>query len=165
VAVDTGHSNAIPTITVSDADETSKEEHAQTTPEETTPSTLISPGELPAGLAPAIPDWYKVGWRQVGGIDADPITAGVHKDRSVLDMFLNEQFYGYWYYNAAIVIFVRRWVYFALKRLLTLSISTGCICISLPYPLWLWLGMAVHYPRLLQHLLRYVNGACAAQST
>lgn len=93
---------------MSDADATSKEEHAQTTPEETTRSTPISPGDLPAGPAPAIPDWYKVGWRQVGGIDADPIIAGEHKDRSVLDMFLSEQFYGYWYYNAAVIIFVRR---------------------------------------------------------
>lgn len=103
VALDTGHSNAIPTITVSDADATSKEEHAQ---EVVTQNTPISPGELPEGLAPAIPDWYKVGWRQVGGIDADPPTAGEHKDKLVLDMFLGEQFYGTWYHNAAIIVFV-----------------------------------------------------------
>jgi Ca2+-dependent lipid-binding protein len=87
---------------VSDADETSKEEHAQAPPD----GTPVTPGALPTTLAPAIPDWYKVGWRQVGGIDADPPATGEQKDRSVLDMFLGEQFYGHWYYNAGIVIFV-----------------------------------------------------------
>ena len=89
---------------MSDADATSEEEHAHTPDVDATPS--ISPGELPAGPAPAIPEWYKVGWRQVGGIDADPLTAGEQKDRTVLDMFLGEQFYGYWYYNAGIIFFV-----------------------------------------------------------
>lgn len=79
-------------------------EHEQQADGDDTPVPI---GGLPAGLAPAIPDWYKVGWRQVGGIDAEPLTEGEQKDRGVLEEFLGEQFYGDWYYNAALVIFVR----------------------------------------------------------
>jgi Ca2+-dependent lipid-binding protein len=106
--LDTGHSDVIPTITVSDADEVSKEAHAQEAQAAPTviDSTPTSPGELPDGAAPAIPNWYKVGWREVGGIDVDPLTAGEQKDRTVLDMFLDEQFYGHWYHNTAIIVFV-----------------------------------------------------------
>lgn len=64
------------------------------------------PGELPAHLAPVIPDWYKVGWRQMSGIDNEPIPEGEEKDKGILDMFLSEQFYGSWYHNAAVIIFV-----------------------------------------------------------
>jgi hypothetical protein len=64
------------------------------------------PGALPEGVAPAIPDWYRVGWRQASGIDDAPLAEGEEKDKGVLDLFLSEQFYGSWYHNAAIIIFV-----------------------------------------------------------
>ena len=91
---------------MSDADEASKEEQVQEEAQAPPNGISIIPGDLPATLAPAIPDWYKVGWRQVGGIDIDPLMPGEQKDRTVLDMFLGDQFYGRWYYNAGIIIFV-----------------------------------------------------------
>ena len=100
IALSTGDSDVVPTITVSDADVTSKMEHEQ---HDDTPTPV---GAMPAGVAPAIPDWYKVGWRQVGGIDTEPIAAGEAKDLSVLQIFLGEQFYGEWYWNAALIVFV-----------------------------------------------------------
>ncbi|KAJ6575507.1 C2 domain-containing protein [Mycena sp. CBHHK59/15] len=55
--------------------------------------------------APAIPNWYRVGWRQASGIDDVPLTEGEEKDKGVLDMFLGEQFYGTWYHNASLIVF------------------------------------------------------------
>lgn len=103
VALDTGNSTVVPTITVSDADAPSKAEHAAD-PVDDTPTPV---GGMPTGPAPAIPDWYKVGWRQVSGIDAAPLSEGEEKDKGVLDLFLAEQFYGDWYHSAALIIFVR----------------------------------------------------------
>lgn len=53
-----------------------------------------------------IPDWYKVGWRAVGGIDS-PELQGDIKDATILSTFLKEQYYGDWYHNAGLVFFVR----------------------------------------------------------
>ena len=64
------------------------------------------PGGLPDGLASAIPSWYTVGWRQMSGIDKPPLTEGEEKDKGILDAFLAEQFYGSWYHNAALIVFV-----------------------------------------------------------
>ena len=61
---------------------------------------------MPAGPAPEIPDWYKLGWRDVSGIDRPALQEGEEKDKAVLDLFLSEQFYGEWYHNAALVIVV-----------------------------------------------------------
>lgn len=63
------------------------------------------PGAMPIAQASQIPDWYKVGWRQVGGIDKAP-AEGEAIDEGVLDAFLADQYYGAWYHNAAIIIFV-----------------------------------------------------------
>ena len=60
---------------------------------------------MPAVSAPEIPDWYRIGWREVSGIDA-PVTEGPAKDKLILDAFLKEQFYGEWYHSAAVIIFV-----------------------------------------------------------
>jgi hypothetical protein len=65
------------------------------------------PGAIPAKAAAAIPDWYKVGWRQMSGIDKPPLPEGEERDNGVLDLFLSEQYYGAWYHNAGIIIFVR----------------------------------------------------------
>ena len=66
----------------------------------------VAPGAFPAKAAPTIPEWYKVGWRQTVGIDKPPLPEGEEKDNGVLHMFLAEQYYGEWYHNAAIIIFV-----------------------------------------------------------
>lgn len=100
--IDTSKSNVVPTITVSDAD-TAPKALDKPAPVAAPP---ILPGDLPAAAVPVIPDWYKVGWRQVGGID-DPIPLGDVKEKGILDAFLSEQFYGDWYHSAALIVFVR----------------------------------------------------------
>ena len=127
----------MPTITVSDADVTSKIEHEQ---RDDTPAPV---GAMPAGVAPAIPDWYKVGWRQVGGIDTEPLAAGEAKDLSVLQIFLGEQFYGEWYWNAALIVFVS----FIFSSFCTyLKLYSGRLCVAFHYSVWIWLGMVVCSP-------------------
>jgi hypothetical protein len=89
----------VPTITISDADKAAVEEvHDPLTAPQ-------PPGGMPAGPAGAIPDWYKVGWKAVGGLDAQA-PEGEDKDKLLLEAFLSEQYYGQWYHNAAIVVFV-----------------------------------------------------------
>ena len=95
VAISSGQTPALPpTITVTDADT-----------EADIPSSSELPGTLPEEAAPAIPDWFKIGWRAVGGIDNAPLTEGLQKDKALLEMFINEQYYGAWYHNAAIIFF------------------------------------------------------------
>ncbi|KAF9535478.1 C2 domain-containing protein [Crepidotus variabilis] len=103
----------VPTIVIQDLGNGEKgvkpsDEHVK----ETTPPPVEDdgagqegvPGALPGKEAYVIPDWYKVGWRQVSGIDEAPVE-GEAKDKTVLEMFLSEQFYGEWYYNAGIIVF------------------------------------------------------------
>ena len=66
----------------------------------------VVPGTFPAKPDPTIPEWYTVGWRQAVGIDKPPLPEGEEKEYYVLHMFLTEQYYGEWYHNAAIIIFV-----------------------------------------------------------
>ncbi|KAF9458350.1 C2 domain-containing protein [Collybia nuda] len=107
VQIDAGGPNIIPTISIQDTDG----EHklvASDTPQsvqEVQQDSQAIPGALSDTVAPAIPDWYKVGWRQAAGIDNAPLAEGEEKDKGVLDLFLSEQFYGSWYHNAAIIIF------------------------------------------------------------
>lgn len=61
---------------------------------------------MPSAPAPQIPDWYKVGWRAVSGID-EPVNENEAKDRTILETFVSEQYYGDWYHNAGIILFVR----------------------------------------------------------
>lgn len=68
------------------------------------------PGQLPALAAPLLPDWYKIGWRAVSGID-DQAPEGEERDRGILSAFIAEQYYGDWYHNAAIIVLVRQMLY------------------------------------------------------
>lgn len=99
VALDTGHSTVVPTITVEDVDKLAQAQEPPTAHDPPMP-----PGAMPAGPVPPIPDWYKIGWREVGGIDQPTLSAGEVKDKTVLDTFLKEQFYGDWYHNAALIV-------------------------------------------------------------
>ncbi|KAG7099557.1 hypothetical protein E1B28_001390 [Marasmius oreades] len=103
VAIDRGGAtDVVPTITVEDADSSSKKLKVDgniVSPEPT------FPGGLPATVAPTIPDWYVVGWRQASGVDKPPVSEGEEQHKAVLDLFLSEQFYGHWYHNAAIIVF------------------------------------------------------------
>ncbi|KAG1783596.1 C2 domain-containing protein [Suillus placidus] len=94
---------SVPTITIENADEATNEEQQKLG--SVTPSAPAVPGEYPSGLAPAIPDWYKVGWRAVANIDAPPLEEGEETDNHILQLFLAEQYYGQWYHNAALIFF------------------------------------------------------------
>ena len=61
---------------------------------------------MPTAPAPEIPDWYKLGWRDVSGIDRQVTLQGEEKDKELLSLFLTEQFYGEWYHNAAMIVAV-----------------------------------------------------------
>lgn len=63
------------------------------------------PGTFPTKPVPTIPEWYTVGWRQACGIDKPPLSED-EKDHNILHTFIGEQFYGAWYHNAGIIIFV-----------------------------------------------------------
>jgi hypothetical protein len=98
LAVDTGNSDVIPTITVHGV-----EAH----PDDV--ATTVQPANTPGSFDAqpyVIPDWYKVGWRAVGGLDS-PQLEGDAKDSAILSTFLKEQYYGDWYHNAGLVFFVR----------------------------------------------------------
>ncbi|CDO75883.1 hypothetical protein BN946_scf184672.g16 [Trametes cinnabarina] len=122
LSVDTGKSipSILPTITIEDVDRNrpihgngdgqplEKSPASPTTPawpaSPTTPKDPEAPGAMPDGPAPAIPDWYKLGWRDVAGIDDPALAEGEEKDKEVLALFLKEQFYGEWYHNAALIV-------------------------------------------------------------
>ena len=105
MAVDSGKTPAIPpTITITDA-ETEKSEKPTGPSSTTDPTGKIMPGEIPSSIAAEIPQWFKAGWREVGGIDVTATTEE-EQDKGLLDAFLSEQWYGAWYHNAAIIFFV-----------------------------------------------------------
>jgi hypothetical protein len=96
----------MPTITIQDHDVKKPMVVAEHSSQPVDNSSVV-PGALPTGPAPAIPDWFKVGWRSISGIDKPPLAEGEERDKGVLEMFLSEQFYGAWYHNAALIVFVR----------------------------------------------------------
>ncbi|KAF5375164.1 hypothetical protein D9758_000478 [Tetrapyrgos nigripes] len=102
VQIDRGHSSVIPTISVQDVDSDKPGPQSEESSPVVEDDTPTPPGDVSSSPAPAIPDWYKIGWRQVSGIDAPE---GEEKDRNILDQFLSEQYYGSWYHNAGIIIF------------------------------------------------------------
>jgi len=101
-------STAVPTITIDDADTADKGPAGTALPKTDIPTI---PGAMPDQPLPTIPDWFRVGWRQVSGVD-DELSEEL-KERAVLDSFLSDQFYGSWYHNAAVIVFVS-FPYFAM---------------------------------------------------
>jgi len=95
LSVDTGSDGPIPTITIEDADKEG--------PKDAPPV----PGQLPASKAPVIPDWYKVGWRAFTDLDK-PSEEDDQRQLRLMNTWISEQYYGQWYYNAAVIIFVCR---------------------------------------------------------
>ena len=87
------------------ADELERDEGGGTNQTPTDNGQVI-PGAIPDGLAATIPDWYRVGWRAVGGIDNHPATERDEIDKNILAGFIKEQYYGQWYHNAGIIFFV-----------------------------------------------------------
>ncbi|KAK0233307.1 C2 domain-containing protein [Armillaria fumosa] len=106
VPIDRGNSAVVPTITVHDADAASENPKVQAeSVEQVDEDASVPPGALPTAAAPSIPDWYRVGWRQVSGIDQPPPHEGEEKDKAVLETFFTDQYYGSWYHNAGIIVF------------------------------------------------------------
>ncbi|KAL4069403.1 C2 domain-containing protein [Scleroderma citrinum] len=101
VPVDTGNKGIVPTITVDDVDEPTDKDVKKPAQ---SPSEPSAPGGYPSGPAPEIPDWYKVGWRAVAGVDVPQPHDEHARDKAVLGHFLSDQFYGDWYHNAGIMI-------------------------------------------------------------
>ncbi|KAH0838563.1 C2 domain-containing protein [Lanmaoa asiatica] len=99
VSVGTANGRVLPAINVHNAEKATKEDLEY--------PTLLppTPGGYPSGLAPVVPDWYKVGWRAAANIDAPPPEDDEEKDKSILELFLSEQFYGAWYHNATLIFF------------------------------------------------------------
>lgn len=94
-----------PTITVQDMDKLA-EETAKAAPDPGDLNGRVMPGTLPTGAAPAIPDWYRVGWRAVGAIDAPP-PGDDERDTNAIALFLSDMYYGQFYHNAGVIFFVR----------------------------------------------------------
>lgn len=152
VALDVGKAPAAaPTITVSDADN----DPSITSPNSAQALNGQPPGALPAGPAPVIPDWYKVGWRAVGGVDEPALTEGELKDKAVLDQFLSEQFYGAWYHNAAIIFFVSLSCTIAFVKLSFKYHLAGGHCDTFPHPLSFRMGMAFPRARRMCNILHH----------
>jgi hypothetical protein len=96
LAVDPGSQGLIPTITIEDVDKEGPEGVKDAPP---------IPGQLPASKAPLIPDWYKVGWRAFTDLDK-PLEDDDQRQLRLMNSWISEQYYGQWYYNAAVIIFV-----------------------------------------------------------
>ncbi len=93
LAVDPGSGGSIPTITIEDVDK----EGPRDAP--------LVPGQQPAAKVPTIPDWYKVGWRAFTDLDQPPEVDDQRQLR-LMNAWISEQYYGQWYYNAGVIIFV-----------------------------------------------------------
>ncbi|KIY50784.1 tricalbin [Fistulina hepatica ATCC 64428] len=117
ILIDTGASQVIPTITVEDLDKEAahpNDDAKEATPpaqvehethaSETDEDTADIPGAIPAAPAPTIPHWYKVGWRQMSGID-NPPPDEEGRLKTLMERFVSERYYGEWYHNAVVIIF------------------------------------------------------------
>ncbi|KAH8086661.1 tricalbin [Cristinia sonorae] len=108
LSIDPGNSGVIPTITVENADvvdeKSSEDKSTDAQQAGEVPVDAQIPGALPSAPAPAIPDWYKIGWRAVSGIDEPVATEGEGKHKYILDAFLHEQYYGEWYHSAGVIV-------------------------------------------------------------
>ncbi|KAF9243825.1 C2 domain-containing protein [Melanogaster broomeanus] len=90
VPIDSGGGVVVPTITVEDADKAMAEEKEKShAPSSEAPPAPLAPGRMACRRH----------------IDAPRLEEGEEKDKSILQLFLSEQFYGDWYHNAAIIVF------------------------------------------------------------
>ena len=151
LAVDTGSDGPIPTITIEDVDKEG--------PKDAPPV----PGQLPASKAPVIPDWYRVGWRAFTDIDKPPEDDDQRQLR-LMNTWISEQYYGQWYYNAAVIIFVcHPLLYPAAACHCSRHFSDnkqGCICDTLYDPLQPWLWLALYSLGLVLYILHDLHGSC-----
>jgi hypothetical protein len=116
LAVDPGSDDLIPTITIEDVDV--DKEGAKPGRQSISGSSNDAPnipGQLPASKAPVVPDWYKVGWGAFTGLDK-PLEDDDQRQLRLMNTWISEQYYGQWYYNAAVIIFVRHSTHISLQR-------------------------------------------------
>ncbi|EJT98006.1 tricalbin [Dacryopinax primogenitus] len=92
-----------PTITIDDVAKTNEQDKTVVAAE---------PKEMPGGVGDVfqIPEWYRVGWRQGGGIDrpgaltTQDILNAPPKPPSLLSQYIPEEFYGAWYWDASVIV-------------------------------------------------------------
>ncbi|CED82008.1 Ca2-dependent lipid-binding protein CLB1/vesicle protein vp115/Granuphilin A, contains C2 domain [Phaffia rhodozyma] len=119
LAVDDGSNPApLPTVTAKDLDKATNEKTNGKANAAPSKDQIVGqegvPGAIPAKPLQAVPDWYKIGWRAVSGIDAQPGSA----DASLLASWISEQAYGKTYHNAGVIFFaVATSHFFAIFRL------------------------------------------------
>ena len=103
VATDIGGHNVAPTVSIKDVSVASAEEVHSTDTQAA--GQIAIPGGLPQGVASAIPDWYKVGWRAQSQalLDSGGDLAEA-RQRSLLAEFLDESYYGAWYHKSVILL-------------------------------------------------------------
>lgn len=83
-----GAAGALAPVTV-----TSRDVEKANRPDEEPSTPVGDETQVPGALTdstPPIPAWYKVGWRDVTGVDA-PIPTGEEHDRQIISMFISEQ--------------------------------------------------------------------------
>ncbi|KAF8530946.1 tricalbin [Gautieria morchelliformis] len=109
LSLDTGRGPPVaPTITILDVDKVQEDERASgeaAAPQTTTDDRDLLPGAIPDTLAANIPDWYRVGWQAVSGVNTTSPTDQEAIDKGALTAFIKEQYYGEWYHNAGIIFF------------------------------------------------------------
>jgi len=148
----------VPTISVEDADRATKEEQEMSANAPPPPATIV-PGQYPSDAAPAIPDWYKIGWRAVVSTDVSSLEEGEEKDKYILHLFLSEQYYGQWYHNAAIMFFVSLCSEPLLFIICVyLCPHIGHICLPFPDTIQFRLGVVNYLVIYLQHVLCDFDG-------
>ncbi|PWY97366.1 tricalbin [Testicularia cyperi] len=94
---DIGGKKVDPTLSLKDLDKINEEEKG-------------APGALPAGQpSNNLPDWYQVGWTGVaranrGLAPNQKITAEEEAQLDIVSTFLNESYYGFFWWNAAVIV-------------------------------------------------------------
>ncbi|TFY64762.1 hypothetical protein EVG20_g5845 [Dentipellis fragilis] len=105
IAVDSGITSVLPTITIQDVDKEAEAKDKEEDRDEEEGGVVGHPqipGAIPASTVPDIPGWYKAGWRAFTDLDAQDEDS---KDRRMLHAFISDQYYGEWYHSAGLVVF------------------------------------------------------------
>lgn len=156
---------AVPTVTIEDVDAKLEQQKQTVVPPKTdAPSVQVQttshgaegvPGQLPTAPAPAIPHWYKIGWRAVGGHDTPE---SENPDKRILAAFIADQYLGDWYHNAAIIVVVC--TSYTSLAVSPKTLPPGHPRHPLPHFISIWLGLDFHSYGILCHLLLDVDSTC-----
>ena len=158
---------AVPTVTIEDVDAKLKQQKVKSEAQKSDANGSVQslhsisdgadgvPGQLPASAAPAIPDWYKIGWREVAGQEA-PETDD--RDKHLLASFIGDRYFGDWYHNAAVIVVVCT-LYTSLGFSLK-TLPAGHRRHPLPHTFPVRLGLDLYSYGVLCYLLLDVDSTC-----